>query len=573
MEIDQVIQNARERLLSELLPEGRWEGELSSSALATAVASFALKLAGKTEMAERGFQWLENDRNEDGGWGDSPDSPSNFTATLLCRCALDMETGDPDKLAAEILSFYGDDRTFSVPILTLCMLSGKLGDDWSVVPQLPFELAAVPHKFYRFLNLPVVSYALPALIAIGLVRHRHKPARWALHRNGMIKRVLRILRDIQPESGGFLEAAPLTGFVAMSLIGAGFKDHPVTQSCLRFLEESVRPDGSWPIDVNLSTWVTSLSVRALADDLPAESKERIKRHLLATQWKNEHPFTHAEPGGWGWTGRQGGVPDADDTAAALIALHQLEQTGKSAPHPREPEPDVHRLDLVDGQAEKSAPHVEQTFQSAQQGILWLMQLQNRDGGIPTFCKGWGRLPFDRSCPDLTAHMIRALVLWRSRMDENFVAAMCDAIQMGIVYLEREQQPDGSWLPLWFGNQSNPGHENPVYGTVRVLEALNELDPEEFPKIGPMKERGIQWLQHAQNEDGSWGHSIEETALAVGLTGKGVHKLLEMTARGTEFKAGAIGLYFASLWYSEKLYPIIFTVEALKRVEAGREVCN
>lgn len=534
-QLNAAIRDAHERLLSELRPEGRWEGELSSSALATAVASFALKSAGKSELAERGFRWLEAKRNGDGGWGDSPESPSNFTTTLLSRCALDMETGDPRKLVDEILRYYGDDRTFSVPILTMCMLAGKLGDDWSAIPQLPFELAVLPHRFYRFLNLPVVSYALPALIAIGLVRHKHKPEVWAIHRNGLVNRVLGILHHIQPKSGGFLEAAPLTGFVGMSLIAAGEEDHPVTQSCLRFLENTVREDGSWPIDVNLSTWVTSLSVRALKGDLSEEQNHVIRNHLIQTQWQEEHPFTHAAPGGWGWTNRKGGVPDADDTAAALIALHQL---GCNT-------------------------------EVAEKGIMWLMQLQNRDGGIPTFCRGWGKLPFDRSCPDLTAHMIRAFWVWRNEVDENFWAAMFDSIQTGLEYLEKEQRPDGAWLPLWFGSQANPKLENPVYGTCRVLEALVILDEKEFPKAGPMNARGFNWLEKAQNEDGSWGSSIEETALAVGLMGKGVDKLLEMTANGTTFSASPIGLYFASLWYSEKLYPLVFTVEALKRYSPRR----
>ncbi len=537
MELETAIKNARRQLLGELSPEGRWEGELSSSALATAVAAFALKQAGKTECAERGFHWLENHRNADGGWGDSPESPSNFTTTLLCRCVLDEAVGSPQEVADSILDFYGDDRTFSVPILTMCMLSGKLGNDWSLVLQLPFELAVFPHRFFKFFRLSVVSYALPALIAIGLVRHVKKPTRVSFIRNRLVSRVLEILRKIQPESGGFLEAAPLSGFVAMSLMGAGFGDHPVAQSCFRFLENTVRDDGSWPIDINLSTWVTSLSVRALENDLSEEQKKGIRAHLLKTQWKEEHPFTHAAPGGWGWTYAQGGVPDADDTAAALLALRWVGQTGKSA------------------------PHVEQTFQSAHRGICWLLDLQNRDGGMPTFCKGWGKLPFDRSCPDLTAHAIRAFLAWRHDVDYPLQLRMERSIHRGLRYLEKQQRADGSWLPLWFGSQTNPNHENPVYGTVRVLEALRELDEAEFPISGKMKRCGFQGLENAVDTD----CSIEEVALAAGLTGRGIDRLLEVTCKGTEFVASPIGLYFASLWYSEKLYPLIFTVEALKRV--------
>lgn len=533
------LKNAREKLLAELTLAGRWEGELSSSALATAVASFALKLAGKTELAERGFQWLRNHRNAAGGWGDSPESPSNFTTTLLCRCVLDEETGSPQEIVRSILEHYGDDCTFSVPILTMCRLTGKLGNDWSAVPQLPFELAVFPHRFYKFLQLPVVSYALPALIAVGLVRHVNRPGRFVWLRNRLTPRALEILRKIQPESGGYLEAAPLTGFVGMSLAGAGYGNHPAAQSCFRFLENSVRADGSWPIDINLSSWVTSLSVRALDGDLSGEQKNRIRSHLLKTQWKEEHPFTHAAPGGWGWTYEKGGVPDADDTAAALIALSLL---GCDA-----------------------AP--------VEKGIRWLLDLQNLDGGMPTFCKGWGKLPFDRSCPDLTAHAIRAFLAWRGKVDSGLWEKMERSSRRSLRYLEKHQRADGSWLPLWFGSQIDPNHENPIYGTVRVLEALRELDEAEFPVIEKMKHRGLQWLDAAQNPDGSWGGSLEETALAAGITGKGIGALLAMTKNGAEFSAGPIGLYFASLWYSERLYPLIFTVEALSRVRSGRNLTN
>lgn len=542
--MSEALNNCRSRLLSEWTDRGCWESHLSSSALATAVASFALHQAGRTDLAARGFHWIQEHRNTDGGWGDSPESPSNFTATLLCRCVLGEEVGPPEKVRDAILQSYGTDRTFSIPILTLCMLAGRLGDDWAVIPQLPFELAVFPHRFYRFLQLPVVSYALPALIAMGLVRHVHRPVRWAFWRNRVVDRVLHILQRIQPESGGFLEAAPLTGFVAMSLIGAGYHDHPVTQNCLRFLETTVRDDGSWPIDVNLTTWVTSLSTRVLADDLSRDQQDRIRNYLLSTQWQEEHPFTHAAAGGWAWTDRSGGVPDADDTAAALIALLQLlPSSGNNAA-----EQDV----------------ISRTLEAARGGVEWLMDLQNRDGGIPTFCKGWGKLPFDRSCPDLTAHMIRAFSRWRGMLGEDFDAAMVNAIQLGLSYLQKTQRSDGSWLPLWFGSQQHPKQENPVYGTVRVLEALFELDEVAFPKTAGLRRRGTAWLQAAKNEDDTWGASLEETALAAGMTGKGYQQLREMTEQGTVFSASPIGLYFASLWYSEKLYPLIFTTEALKR---------
>ena len=51
---------------------------------------------------------------------------------------------------------------------------------------------------------------------------------------------------MQPASGGFLESAPLTSFVVMSLASSGRSDHPVVRKGVEFLLSAVRPDGSWP---------------------------------------------------------------------------------------------------------------------------------------------------------------------------------------------------------------------------------------------------------------------------------------------------------------------------------------
>ena len=104
---------------------------------------------------------------------------------------------------------------------------------WRSIPQLPFELAALPHGWFQHLSLPVVSYALPALIAIGQVRHHFAPTRnpvARLLRERVRHRTLRVLREMQPESGGYLEATPLTSFVVMSLAGMARDDQPCRRS-------------------------------------------------------------------------------------------------------------------------------------------------------------------------------------------------------------------------------------------------------------------------------------------------------------------------------------------------------
>ncbi|MCE7699540.1 MAG: hypothetical protein K8E24_012285, partial [Methanobacterium paludis] len=224
-------------------PEGYWEGFLSSSALSTATAISALALAGKGEdvpLIAAGARWLAATQAEDGGWGDTPESPSNLSTTLLTVSALTL-AGRPDEAVGALAraeayvveragrtpeervqavrAIYGEDRTFAVPILMNCALADLV--PWSSVPDLPFELAVVPQRWYRALQLHVVSYALPALIAVGLVidacHPPRNPLRRALRRmatNGALAR----LAAIQPSHGGFLDATPLTAFVGMSLI-------------------------------------------------------------------------------------------------------------------------------------------------------------------------------------------------------------------------------------------------------------------------------------------------------------------------------------------------------------------
>jgi squalene-hopene/tetraprenyl-beta-curcumene cyclase len=297
---------------------------------------------------------------------------------------------------------------------------------------------------------------------------------------------------------------------------------------------------------------------AAAGDLGSlDRAEPLFRWLLHQQVMERHPYTGADPGGWGWSHLSGSVPDADDTPGALLALAHLHQLPDVAPHA--------------GVRLRSSVHY---------GMRWLLDLQNRDGGWPTFCRGWGALPFDRSGVDLTAHVVRALARWHHFVGPEaraFRARLVRARNRGFAYLSRMQRPDGSWLPLWFGNQHGRDDENPTYGTARVLAAYRDLDK---MNAKPAR-RGSRWLLSSQNADGGWGgaagtpSSIEEAALAldvlpaagpdaVAAVNKGLRWLVQQVEAGCLLDPTPIGFYFAKLWYFERLYPIIWTVAALGR---------
>ena len=564
-QIDEMITEVKTRLLNAREPGEMWRGHLSSSAISTSVSVFALYLIDKEKYGsyiEKGASWLKSTMTDEGAWGDSEESPANMTATLLSYAALfavdtppqkarkyllDKLGGDTeDQLIKGVLDYYGTDLTFSVPILAMCGLAGVISQ-WSKIPPLPFELAVLPQKVFRFLQLPVVSYAIPALIAVGILRYKKGERNFLSRvRDKFIPRCLKVLVKLQPADGGFLEAAPLTAFVGMCMSGAGFNDHVVTQKAAQFLVETVREDGAWPIDTDLASWVTSLSLRALDEDIP--DREYFIGKLKANALKEVHPFTGAQPGGWGWTDLSGSVPDADDTPGALIALHVL--TGG-----------IYSEEIGNG-------------------IRWLMDLQNHDGGIPTFCKGWTKLPFDQSSPDLTAHTYFAFEIWKNQLPADLYRRCERSSQRLVNFMERTQTQEGAWVPLWFGDQQAADEHSPVYGTATAVDYFSSSEND---RIKRMAQKGLDYLLSVQNTDGGWG-GAKGVASKVTLTArtlaalaqygdvplevieKGFDFLYQAYRQGNLYKREPIGLYFARLWYSEDLYNITFLLNALKRIK-------
>lgn len=588
------FQHRRQELIrilkSEMNIDGYWDGQLSSSALGVAVAVAAFHFydfEGLAQEIKKGVTWLVQNANGDGGFGDTPESKSNISTSLLCLAALHVNRGvsaysaevyaklvsylkqhnidiTSAQMARSVLDFYKTDYTFSVPILAMCALCGiPENNAFKSVPQLPFELALLPRSFYRFLNLNVVSYAIPALIAVGIAVFKEKKQGVLLRkiRQRSVIPALRKLEGLLPESGGFLEAIPLTAFVAISLIKAGFKENRIVEKGIGFLKRTQRADGSWPIDIDLSTWVTTLSVKALKsginDEFSLEERNRVVHHLLSIQNKSVHPFNGTSPGGWGWTHFSGSVPDGDDTSGVILSL-------------------IFLADASNGEVNKAI----------EEGCDWLLKLQNSDGGFPTFSRGWGKLPFDQSSADITGHALLALTKSIERLQgivsDVKLSKYRKAVKRSLLFLKKHQQENGSWIPLWFGNENHPAHHNPVYGTARVCAYLTDAvkslkwNKSLILLLKKMIEKAQQYLASVQNSDGSWGGdaniegTMEETSLAVtALKGssfssnadKGLAWLdKQYCTKG--LKASPIGLYFASLWYDEKLYPLTMYLEAL-----------
>ena len=161
--------------------------------------------------------------------------------------------------------------------------------------------------------------------------------------------------------------------------------------------------------------------------------------------------------------------------------------------------------------------------------------------------------------------MEAWIRWTPHVRPQLSQKIDNARRRALKFLQKSQCADGAWIPLWFGNESARDHEKPVYGTARTLIALNEMNFD----LHDMRSRAATFLQQTQLDTSGWGgdantpESLEETAVAVEATAdpRGVRRLLELIETD-QMMSAPIGLYFARLWYYEKVYPLIFATGAL-----------
>lgn len=640
--------SVRAELLAQRTSAGHWVGQLPGSPTATAVAVSALVIAHRrdsgdvlrdlaaggmqlsseqlvqgdlSELLVESLHWLARHQNEDGGWGDATGARSNLAATMLVRAAFRL-TGVPAKYehlterAEQYIAAHGGaaglrsackDKFIAAPVLANCALAGLV--PWRQVPPLPFEVACVPQGWEQRLHVPVVPCALPLLVAVGQAKYRHDPPRnpvMRLVRYAAQARSLAVVQRMQPKHGGFMESTPWTAFVVMGLASIGHQNHRVVERGVEFLLSSVRSDASWPITTNLATWNTTLAVNSLAAE-PRTGKgfesrtangqadrelfdRRCLDWLLTCQRSSRHSRPNVQSGGWGWTDLPGAVPDADDTAGALLALAHWRR--------RDIESRVGPID-----------------QRAYEGVQWLLDAQQADGGWAMFRGGGGSAFLGRSACDVTAHAMRALAVWQrwwKTHSSDHVAGLAltatnqritAALERAFTFLRDEQREDGSFSAVRFGNVHHADEQNPVYGTSRVLlmcAELDRLDPE-------ITRRAADWLLRAQHAAGGWGPprtpldysaahrkngsnsrrtnhtlekccSVEETALAVEAllplvadgegyaraVQNGLNWLVDAVEQDRHHQPAAIGVHVARLWYHEPLYPLAFAAGALTR---------
>jgi squalene-hopene/tetraprenyl-beta-curcumene cyclase len=527
-----------------------WCAELESNTTITA-EYVMLRQALGLDLAERRddtVRYLFSRQKPDGSWGiawNLPGDVSTTVETYLALRLLGIEVDD-DRLQRAECFVRAAGGVEKVRVFTRINLALFGLFPWDAVPAVPPEViflpAPAPVNIYR-----LASWARSTMVPLFLVFH-HRPV-FALPNgrsaeNGWLdhlwldptqkrvpyrESVLETLRRHGPgwkaffnASDAFLRAheavrglAPLgllrrralraceewvleheettgdwggifppmlNGVLALVLQGHALDSDPVRRGLAALEAFSIRDAEGFRIEACQSpVWDSILALTALVD---AGADPADARLVAARRWIEERQLTnewgdwkvynpHGPPGGWSFEYCNTWYPDVDDTAAVVIGLVKQDPASRSGP-------------------------------VVARALAWMRSMQNRDGGWAAFDIDNDRtflneIPFsdmdslcDPSSPDVTGRVLEALAIAGETSG--------DAVERGLGYLRRSQEPEGSWFGRWGVNY--------VYGTSNVLNGLARLG---VPASDPMVERGLRWLESVQNADGGFGEGLESYA--------------------------------------------------------------
>jgi squalene-hopene/tetraprenyl-beta-curcumene cyclase len=524
--LKEAISRAQQHLISLQHPAGYWIGELIvDSTLCSDYVTF-MHWSGDIDLdlQQKCIDHILSRQLPDGGWNIYPEGPTEVNASVKAYLALKLagfSKQDPilTLARAKIRGLGGIEKTNTYARLYLALL-GQI--PWDAVPTIPVEFLLLPR--WLPVNLYAVSSWTRAMVVPLAIINHYKPTRVPPAERGiselyldptkvprtkaaglkqffiLIDHCLKILERyrILPLRKAALSIAEewmlerigdgcsglaaifpamLNSMIALRCIGYE-ASHPIYQKAdADFRELFVYDEQGFRIQPCFSpVWDTAITLVSLSRSGIDEHHLAIRKAVgwllsqevrIAGDWAVNNP--KPEPTGWCFEFNNPFGPDVDDTAMVLLALH-------TAGHQDDPS----LYDRV---------------------VRWLLSFQNRDGGWAAFDKDvqnplLENVPFadhnailDPSCSDVSARVLEILGNIGFRPDHP-------AIDRATTFLRENQEPDGAWYGRWGVNY--------IYGTSQVLRGLRAvgLDMNET-----WIQRGRDWLEACQNEDGGWGETV------------------------------------------------------------------
>jgi lanosterol synthase len=230
-----------------------------------------------------------------------------------------------------------------------------------------------------------------------------------------------------------------------------------------------------------------------------------------------------------------------------------------------------------------------------QAVLFILRRQNRDGGFGTYeprrgslllefvnpSEMFGKCMTERSYLECTGSAVAALAHFRQIYPRVLKPEVGRAIERGVRFLRRGQQPDGSYAGFWGINFTYA-----IFHVVRGLRAAG-VSPSD-----PALRRAADWLAGKQRGDGGWGEHwtsclsesyVEHPESQVVMTCWALLALLEVLGptaapvrRGVEWlrakqdpdgswpRQAVNGVFFGTAMLDYRLYAFYFPTWALAR---------
>jgi squalene-hopene/tetraprenyl-beta-curcumene cyclase len=521
--------------------DGYWCGELRCDT--TVVSDYVMLLhylgRGDSPKIAKLCRHILSEQLEDGGWPLHPGGPADLSATVKAYWALKFAGRSPDepalrKAARRITELGGIHRVNTYTKLYMALFGQY---DWRGVPAIPPELLLFPKWFY-FNIYEMSSWTRAIVIPLSIVwakkatlpcpaharldelfpdSRRWLPLRDTIPTRGLLSwtnffllwdeflnifegrgpSVLRawtlrkaedwILERLQDSDGlGAIFPGIVNTILAMKALGYSDFD-PRLRRQLSELEKLELEDGE---ALRLQpcfppVWDTAIAAYALGESgLPADHPALVRavEWMLAQEIKREGDWKVKNPrgriGGWAFEFNNAFYPDVDDTAMVLMALPQAKLPEASAKKRRE----------IGGRA-----------------LSWVLSMQCGNGGWAAFDKDCDKhiltkIPFadhnamiDPPTADITARVLEMLGRQGWKASDRLVRP---AIEM----IRDEQETDGSWYGRWGVNY--------IYGTWQVLRGLRSIGAD---MSQAWIQRGAEWLESVQQEDGGWGETCETYA--------------------------------------------------------------
>jgi squalene-hopene/tetraprenyl-beta-curcumene cyclase len=542
----EALARSRDHLLSLQHEQGWWQGELETNVTMDAEDLLMREFLGVPDEAHTAAtaRWIRSQQRDDGTWANFYGGPGDLSTTIEAYVALRLAGDTPDAphmaAAAEWIRARGGLEASRVFTRIWMAMFGEW--PWDDLPVIPPELIYLPAWFplniydwgcwarQTIVALAIVgsqrpvrklSVGIPEL-RTGVMPQRRTGDPWAvvfenldkaLHtyerrglsggaagrparavRRAALRRCAEWIIARQERDGcwGGIQPPWVYSMIGLNLLGYRL-DHPVIARGLAGLDRyTIKEDSAdGPVQrleaCQSPVWDTVLVMIGLQDaGLPADhpALTRAAEWVLAEEmpgpgdWQVRRP--DLEPGGWSFEFDNDYYPDTDDSGEAILALRKVQLTLPATARP-----------------------------AIDRAVRWLTGMQSKNGAWGAFDADNTRelvnkLPFcdfgaviDPPSADVTAHIVEALAA------EGLAGSK--AVRRGVVWLLRNQEPDGSWFGRWGANY--------VYGTGAVVPAL--IAAGVLPSR-PAIRRAVAWLEACQNADGGWGEdlrSYDDPALA------------------------------------------------------------